>query len=513
MNVGKQDQTFAAVVQHELRTPANAIIGYSRLLIEQASEEDAEVVQGIHQAGVKLLALVDRVVGDDLAALRSHPARVRHDLAGLMHVIVGYTDLLPEEPLGALDGNADLDHLRDATKRMHDSVDRITRSMAEPTQNGAPAPISLPDDKLVRAAIATLQDAPVVDRRKSEARLLVVDDEPANRDLLSRHLRHEGYSVELAVDGREALELVGKRSYDLVLTDLIMPGLDGYQLLAALKSDPAHRHLPVLVISAYEDVESVARCIELGADDYLPKTFNPVLLRARVRASLERKRLHDREARHLEEIRTEREKSERLLRNVFPAGVLERLKIEGEPLAESFEEVTVLFADIVGFTAYASRHCATTVVARLNEIFAIFDCIVAMRGVEKIKTIGDAYMLAGGVPEPCPDHAARVVQAGLDMLDATARLARGREDGFEIRIGVHTGPVVAGVIGRSRFGYDLWGDSVNVASRLQTLGTPGYIQISESTRRRLGDRFAVETVGELEVKGKGRLMAYRLDRP
>ena len=99
------------------------------------------------------------------------------------------------------------------------------------------------------------------------------------------------------------------------------------------------------------------------------------------------------------------------------------------------------------------------------------------------------------------------------MLDATARLARGREDGFEIRIGVHTGPVVAGVIGRSRFGYDLWGDSVNVASRLQTLGTPGYIQISESTRRRLGDRFAVETVGELEVKGKGRLMAYRLDRP
>lgn len=201
----------------------------------------------------------------------------------------------------------------------------------------------------------------------------------------------------------------------------------------------------------------------------------------------------------------EREKSERLLLNVLPASVAERLKTQPEALADSFAEVTVLFADIVGFTPMASTMSALDLVALLNRVFSRFDELTEKYGLERIKTIGDAYMVAGGLPEPKVDHAPAVAHLALEMMDVVRDFP-----GLRLRIGIHTGAVVAGVIGTKRFLYDLWGDTVNVASRMESHGTPGVITVTEDCRAKLGDEFVFGEPIELDVKGKGSMRAFPL---
>ncbi len=217
----------------------------------------------------------------------------------------------------------------------------------------------------------------------------------------------------------------------------------------------------------------------------------------------------------MDELASEREKSERLLLNVLPESIAERLRGEESTIADSFDDVTVLFADICGFTRYSAQVPAEQLVDRLDAIFSSFDDLAGELGLEKIKTIGDAYMLAGGLPEPHPDPAGAVARMALAMGDELARLnARSElaasDDAFSVRIGIHTGPVVAGVIGRRKFIYDLWGDTVNTASRMESHGEPGRVQVSETTARALGDRFVLEPRGTIEVKGKGAMKTYWL---
>ncbi|HEC24025.1 MAG TPA: response regulator, partial [Chloroflexi bacterium] len=180
--------------------------------------------------------------------------------------------------------------------------------------------------------------------------ILVVDDYEDNRDMLSDQLEWAGYSTVCAENGVEALERLREQDLDLVLLDIMMPIMDGFQVLEAIQADPRLRRIPVVVISALQELDSVVRCIELGAEDYLFKPINPVLLHARVSASLEKKRLRDQEQAYLRRLEAERERSERLLLNILPAPVIERLKQQPETIADSFADVTVLFADIVNFT-------------------------------------------------------------------------------------------------------------------------------------------------------------------
>jgi adenylate cyclase len=203
-------------------------------------------------------------------------------------------------------------------------------------------------------------------------------------------------------------------------------------------------------------------------------------------------------------------RSEGLLLNVLPRSIAQRLKRDPGVIAERFDEVTVLFADVADFTPFAERTSPERIVGVLDEIFSAFDRLTRKRGLEKIKTIGDAYMVAGGLPEPRPDHAKAVAELALDMQSELARVCETLGLRLTIRIGIDTGPVVAGVIGRHKFTYDLWGDTVNTASRMESQGVPGRIQVTEATYQRLRDRFDFEDRGEIEIKGKGRLRTYLL---
>ena len=349
-------------------------------------------------------------------------------------------------------------------------------------------------------------------------RVLVVDDSRTLRKVLVRELRQIGpMQIEEASDGLEALEILRARTFDLVLLDMEMPELDGLGVLTALKESGQLSGLPVIVISSAEEIDKTVKCIEMGAEDYLPKTFNPILLRARILSSFEKKRFRDLEKDYLEQLQKEKEllqmeqmKSERLILNILPKPIAERLKKNEKNISSSYEDVTILFSDIVGFTQMSSLLTPSDLVALLNDLFTRFDKRAESLGLEKIKTIGDAYMAAGGVPVPRADHADIVADMALGMLEDLAEFNRDNQISLQMRIGLNSGPVVAGIIGFTKFSYDLWGSTVNVASRMESSSVIGKIQISPSTAKALIGRFDLQGREVIEVKGIGKVLTHFL---
>lgn len=349
-----------------------------------------------------------------------------------------------------------------------------------------------------------------------KAKVLLVDDSRLLRMGLRRSLEEIGLSdITEAGHGREAIEILAREHFDLMLLDMEMPEMNGMEVLAVLRDTPHHRWPPVIVISGGTSLDDAVRCIELGAEDYLSKPFNPVLLRARVRTSVERKRLRDQEVLRMRQLKRQHEalsqeqaKTEQLLLNILPRKIALRLKAGEEHIADAFPNVSVLFADMVGFTAMSRTMTPAALVEVLGDLFSRFDLITERHGLEKIKTIGDCYMLAGGVPEPSDDHAHAVMDAALEMCSALEQMRERTGGALRMRIGVHSGPIVAGVIGLRKFTYDLWGDTVNVASRMESTGAPGRIHVSAITADLIRNDFQLESRGSIEVKSLGQVETF-----
>ena len=212
-------------------------------------------------------------------------------------------------------------------------------------------------------------------------------------------------------------------------------------------------------------------------------------------------------------LRQEQAKAENLLLNILPRSIADKLKAQTQPIADQFGSASILFADVVDFTPWSERLAPAEVVGYLDHLFSHFDELAERHGLEKIKTIGDCYMVAAGVPEPRPDHARALAFMALDMLEGMRSNDEVGHLGLELRVGINSGPVVAGVIGRKRFLYDLWGDAVNTASRMESHGTPGRIQITRATYELLADEFECEPRGTIPVKGKGEIEAWYLIGP
>ncbi|MGB1275854.1 MAG: adenylate/guanylate cyclase domain-containing protein, partial [Nannocystaceae bacterium] len=329
-------------------------------------------------------------------------------------------------------------------------------------------------------------------------------------NMLSRRLIRQNHNVEVAENGIRALEMLRSQDFDLVLLDVMMPEMDGYEVLERMHADDKLRGIPVIMISALDQLDTAVRCIELGAEDYLTKPFNPTILRARIGACLEKKRLRDRERAYIRKLRTEQERSEQLLLNILPKAIAGRLKEGHRTIADSFPDVSVLFADLVGFTRLSEQVAPADLVAMLNKIFSMFDLLAEKHGLEKIKTIGDEYMVAAGLPTPNEAHAEACANMALDMLAVMERFNAKRNQGVRIRVGMNCGPVTAGVIGTKKFAYDLWGDTVNIASRMESHGIANSIQVTEATYKRLRGKFSFQRRGIIHVKGKGALCTYFL---
>jgi class 3 adenylate cyclase len=504
-------------LRHDLRTPINHIIGYSEILLEDAggSAPPAFIadLERIRNGGQQLLALINHHLSEErFAGGAPNLQQLSHDLRTPVNHIIGYADLLAEQASGPghEDFGRDLRRIVEAARKWLEVMERELMTPAP----GAPQPaeVSASDSALIRrfqSAPPTAETAP--DAARSRSRILVADDDPGNRELLRRRLERLGYDVTECADGHAAWKLVGDDTFDLLLLDMMMPGLDGHQLLERLKAEPRLRHLPVIMISALDQMEGIVRCIELGAEDYLPKPFSPVLLRARVGAALEKKRLRDAEQVYLRQIEEERAAADRLLLNVLPRPIADRLKQGETGIVDSFSEVTVLFADIVGFTRLSLELPPARVVRLLDEVFTAFDDLASQHGLEKIKTIGDAYMAVSGLPFPRADHAPAAARMALAMRAALEQFNARHGTGLQMRIGLNSGPVIAGIIGRSKFIYDLWGDTVNTASRMESHGEPGQIQISETTAAGLNAAFQLQPRGLVSLKGRGELRTFWLE--
>jgi class 3 adenylate cyclase len=342
-----------------------------------------------------------------------------------------------------------------------------------------------------------------------KGKILVVDDKKPIREPLMLLLEIEGHTVIEASNGLCALERLASEPVDLVLLDIMMPQIDGFETLTQIKANPKLKDIPVVMLSAVDDVDSVARCISLGAEDFLFKPFNKTLLNARVNSSLEKKQWHDLEKEYTLQIQQERQKSENLLLNILPKAISDRLKKDESVIADFFPEVTVLFADIVGFSTFANILPPHELITLLNSLFSRFDRLVDEYDLEKIKTIGDAYMIAGGLPVARPDHAEAVANIALSMLEELTDWNRTHPP-LQMRLGISSGPAVAGVIGLKKFAYDVWGDVVNVADRMQSHGIPNEIQVSESAFQLLNGRFNLSSRGLMNVKGMGEIPTYLL---
>lgn len=346
-------------------------------------------------------------------------------------------------------------------------------------------------------------------------RVLVVDDDPVNRAILVGSLEAQGYASGVAADGREALRALRAGGWDVVLLDLVMPVMDGFEVLRAMKEDGRLRSLPVIVVSALEEMESVVRCIEMGAADYLPKPFDPVLLRARLKASLAAKRLQDVVEAHLSEIEQLAEQLKvrnRFIQETFgrylsDAVVSEILESpDGLRLGGEKRTVTMLLADLRGFSAIAERHAPEQVVRIINNYLGTMADVILARDGTIDEFVGDSVLGFFGAPVPREDDARRALLCALEMQQGMDRVNRRNLDeglpAVEMGIAVHTGDVVVGNIGsEKRAKYGAVGGHVNLTARIEGYTCGGQVLISESTLRAAGE--GIVTGGSLLVRAKG----------
>ncbi len=485
-------------IRHDLKTPLNQIIGYAEMLLEDAESAgraEAETsLRRLLDSAQACLEVQGRLLTREPEELRpEHFQELKEDQTA-RSVYMG--EILAELRAERVSEEwaQDLDKLGIAVSNLGILAEKVsarwTQGDAVPVEASAPR---------VEAPVPALwlpgSDPETEPRSRTGGRILVVDDNAGNREMLSRRLEREGYSVDTAENGRAALEKLETGAFDLVLLDIVMPELDGFAVLQSIRANQRWKEVAVIMISALDEIRSVVRCIEMGAEDYLPKPFDPVLLRARIGAILDRKRLRDEERLRTAQMETafqeaERQKlvAEAMLRNILPGKVAAELQSQGTVEPMYFEDVTIGFTDFVGFTLATEKLAAEEIVGLLHEYFTAFDRIVSRYGLEKMKTIGDSYMFVSGMPDRRPSHPVDAVLAALEMVETVRTMAR-PEEGIEwqMRVGLHTGPVIAGVVGIHKFAFDVWGDSVNFSSRMESSGAPNRVNLSERTYSRVKD--------------------------
>ncbi len=327
--------------------------------------------------------------------------------------------------------------------------------------------------------------------------VLVVDDTPTNVTVVSGVLK-DTYRTKVATNGEKALAIAsGPEKPDLILLDVMMPGMDGYEVCRRLKSNPATAEIPVIFLTAKTESGDEEKGFEVGAVDYIHKPFSAPIVLARVRTQLA---LQD----ALSEAQDAREKADQLLHALLPKKAADEIRSIGTVIPRRYENVAVLFCDVTNFTAYCDQHEPEDVISRLDALFVIFERVTAKHGLEKIKTVGDGFMAAAGLLHQIDDPISAAVSCGLEMASTLIEAHLG----WEVRVGVHAGPVVAGVVGQERYQFDIWGDTVNIAARMVGMSAPGSVAATRETWEKLSAAFDGEALGELEVKGKGPISIF-----
>jgi class 3 adenylate cyclase len=512
------DPASLAHLRHELRTPLNHVLGYTEMLLEDAGDAGdlAAELGRVRSEGRALLAVVE----ESLSAVRVEEGPP--DLGRLATALSEPLERLGEavDRLGQL-ASGDTPAVAADAQRIATALTRL-RTLVE---GGLAGPT--PGSGSAHGAAAMPGVTPRNDGRAeahgpavAPATILVVDDDEENRELLARRLSREGHRVRMAKGGVEALALLGSESVDLVLLDVMMPDLDGPSVLARLKQDPERRHIPVLMISALDETASVVRSIELGAEDYLPKPCDPVLLRARIGACLEKKRLRDQEARHVAELaewnRTLEQRVQDQVSQVERLGRLKRffspqlaeLIVAGgadDPLRTHRREITVVFLDLRGFTGFAETAEPEEVMGVLREYHEAMGQLILEHEGTLERFTGDGMMVFFNDPVPVENAAERAVRMAAAMRDRVRELRsvwRKRGHDLDLGVGIAQGYATIGAIGfEGRWDYGAIGTVTNLAARLCAEAQGGQVLITSRVAAAVEDLVQTEEVGALALRG------------
>jgi class 3 adenylate cyclase len=477
-------------LRHDLRNPLSEIVGFAELLIEEARERQLRTLMPgldtIRQSANRILADLNHALNPDtlrlspdvLKGLKETVRRLSEEILGTSQNLSDQCDELGQATLGE-----DLLRISGSARRL--------REMAPTALDGLIGQGSLREAPTGRAPAGSVEDGALEANKAGAAGLagavLVVDDQESNRALLARRLRKQGYTVSLAENGRHALERLRARRFDLVLLDILMPEMDGVEVLRQVKADPELAHIPVLMLSALDELDAVVHCIGLGAEDYLPKPFPAAILQARVQACLANKRMSD---------------QLRIYTGwLFGKTLFSQAVAAPGTLNLSRQERTILFADIRGFTRWSESHAPEDVVTMLNRYFEAAEEIWANSSVIKTEYTGDEIM---GV-FPAAQDAVRIAQA--------LRLGLGRlleQVGLAIGVGLHIGPVIEGLMGGAEVkAYRFVGDTVNTAKRICSDAQPGQVLLSEAAFVQVAPDVVTGPAFELSAKGKAELLKVR----
>ena len=519
-------KTLLSNIKHDLTNPINAILGFSELILDYLKEgTDGQLiadVKNIHESGSLLFENINTYFTNNEGGDRKYIgdiiniSELQFSIRTPISTILGMAELLKEDvgnnstPYGK-DINDYLDKIHMAGKSLLGHINELKKYSnvaVEEFLKNYKSDLYLNDSSLKLYKKIEGIDAPI-----EAGNILIIDDDKSNLELLDKIISKSMHKTHCAKSANDALDILQnpKINIDIILLDLIMPEMNGLELLQIIKADHALHHIPVIMLSGMDELKSTAECISNGADDFLFKPISKVLLNARIKNALDKKFFHDKEIKYQEQIKIEQEKSDKLLLNILPKSIAERLKNGESLIADDFDDSTVLFADLAGFTKLSSTISATDVVMQLNSIFSLFDGLLIKYSLEKIKTIGDCYMLVGGLPKPDKNHADSVARMALEMLDTIEQINTKTDQSLKVRIGINSGPVAAGVIGKEKFIYDLWGDTVNVASRMETFGSNSKIHVSSNTYLQLKDYYNFTKRDKINIPGKGTMQSYFLN--
>ena len=339
------------------------------------------------------------------------------------------------------------------------------------------------------------------------AHLLVVDDSALHREMLAGRLAPLGYTFDLAPDGASALEQLERGSYDALLLDVTLPKIEGQSVLERIRSDGRFEDLPILMLTTIDATRNAVECLAAGAADFVPQPFLAEVLSARIGACLEQAKLR-RHNRALEaELGQEKRRSEHLLGTILPGELIEELRQTRKVVPRRHDDAVVLFSGVSGFAQLSDLRDPEDTVRRFQKLIAAFEEIAQRHRLLKIKTVGDAFMGAAGLFESAASPALAAVRCGLEMRDAAAHL----EAEWPVQIGLHRGPVVAGVVGHPKYQFDLWGATVQTAARIKSSGAAGAVHASEAVWRDVAEHCLGHQLGDASLKGGGTVGIYRVD--
>jgi CheY-like chemotaxis protein len=324
--------------------------------------------------------------------------------------------------------------------------------------------------------------------------VLVVDDAVENLQVLSGLLKDK-YRIKIAKNGEKALELANaSEKPNLILLDVVMPGMSGFEVCAQLKSDESTKNIPVIFITALNEATDETKGFSVGGADFIAKPFHPEVVLARIQTHIE--------------LQAAKQKSDTLLKVLLPENVVNDLINKGKHIPEIHNNVSILFFDFVGFTNMTTQMNPQVLIEELSGIFTDFDEICSKHHATRIKTIGDAYMATTGLGTDDKNHAVNLVNTAIDFINYLNSRNQTAAYKWQCRIGVHSGSVIAGIIGKNRFAYDILGDDVNIAAKVESAGVPMKVTITEATKQLCANEFISESIGKVMLKRRGEMELF-----